>query len=203
MSVTNQVYNLPLEIQTAIAGGYVAYWIAYAGLDTNHRAVDVAFRTFAFGLPAIAAFRLLLSSGEILAAMSGFTLAVLAGGIWRAFGRRWAFAALSKASVLQEDGIATAWAAFIQQPNLKVSQLSVHTKDGRVLYQNAHRYPEASLGGMYFGADGSIVMVVEEEELPDGTEEQRQGIRDAKLGTRVTYVPSDQIVRVNVRSPTS
>jgi hypothetical protein len=197
--MNTELINLPLEIQTALAGGYLAYWVAYVGIDEQRRSLDVVFRTFAFGLPAVWAFRAALPHGELLALITGVSAAVLLGCLWRWFGRQLSLKAQHRLKVHQEDGIASAWTALIQQKDMKVSQLSVHTADGRVLIQNSHSFPEAHLGGLYFGSDGSIVMVVEEEELPDGTEEMRQGVRDADWGTRVTYIPADQITRVNIR----
>ena len=197
--MTPEMFNLPLELQTALAGGYLAYWIGYAGLEGNRRAVDIALLTFAFGLPAIGAFRLALPHGALWAVMAGLGIAISGGLLWRIVGRELVLATLKRLGIHREDGVHSAWAALIQQRNLTVGQLSVHTKDGRVLYQNANHYPEAHLGGMYFGGDGSIVMVVEEEDLPNGSEEQRTGIKDANWGTRVTYIPADQIQRVNIR----
>ncbi|WP_421998148.1 hypothetical protein [Roseovarius confluentis] len=199
MAIREQLYNLPLELQTALAGGYLAYWIAYTGLDRNPRAIEVAFRTFAFGLPAVAAFRMALEISPAVAVAAGIASAITCAALWRVVGRSLTLWALEKLGVLGDDGLDNAWTALIQQRKLTVGQLSVHTKDGRVLYQNGHEYPEAHLGGMYFGQDGSIVMVVEEEELHDGTEEKREGITDPNWGTRVTYIPADQIARVNMR----
>ena len=41
-------------------------------------------------------------------------------------------------------------------------------------------------------------MAVEEEELPDGTTQERQGVL-SDWGARLTYIPADQISRVNIR----
>jgi len=42
-------------------------------------------------------------------------------------------------------------------------------------------------------------MAVESEELPDGTEEIREAVRDDAWGTRMTYIPASEIARVNIR----
>jgi len=194
-----EYFNLPLEIQTALGGGYLAFAIAYAGLSDQYRATDIVFRTMAFGLISLMAFRLSQQLGPIGASALGVAAALVAGILWRVVGIRLVNRILAGLGVHREDGTYSAWTALIQQPGLTVSQLSVHTKDGRILYQNALHDPKAHLNGMYFGRDGSIVMVVEEEELPDGTEEVRTGVRGPEWNTRVTYIPADQITRVNLR----
>jgi hypothetical protein len=42
-------------------------------------------------------------------------------------------------------------------------------------------------------------MAVEMEELPDGSEEIRQAVVDDAWGTRLTFIPSSEIARVNIR----
>ncbi len=195
----NDLFNLPLEIQTALASGYIGAWIATVGTERVPRAIDTAFRSLAFGLPAIVVFRLLPETQPVSAVFLALLASVILGSFWRMIGRTLAFKTLFRLKVHRDDGRPNAWISLIQQRPLVVNQLSVHTKDGRILYQNEHKYPEAHLGGMHFGLDGSIVMVVEEEELPDGTDQKRTAIADPEWGTRTTYIPADQIVRVNMR----
>jgi hypothetical protein len=81
-----------------------------------------------------------------------------------------------------------------------VGQLSVHLKNGRVLFLNDRRnFLNAPWEGLYLGGDGSIIMAVEMEELPDGSEEIRQAVVDDAWGTRLTFIPSSEIARVNIR----
>ena len=85
------------------------------------------------------------------------------------------------------------------QTKKTVDQISVHLLDGRVLYLNDRpKYEGTPWDGLYLGGDGSVLMIVEEEKLPDGIEEERKGIC-SDWGTRLTYLPASQITRVNIR----
>lgn len=196
-------YNLPIEIQTALAGGYLAYCVAYAGLLPERGALHVAMRSFTFGLPAFLICRALTEHSVVLAVALAVLGAVTLGAVWRIWGRSLWMGLMQALNVHWDDSLISTWTALIQQRNPRIDQISVHTKDGRVLYQNENTFQDAPLRGIYLGSDGGIVMVVQEEELPDGTTEVRKGITDPRGGTRVTYIPADQIARVNIRWPTS
>lgn len=202
-----EIIGLSLGWQVALGAGYLAYATAYAGLRRDHRATDVLFITLAFAALALVVFTLLqwwigdgIESLPAAAVAAGAALvgAVLAGAAWRKWARGWWQSLLQVGDVHREDGVHFGWDAIVQASH-RVGQLSVHTIDGRVLYLNDRsRYGTAPWGGLYLGGDGSITMVVEEEELPDGTEEVRIGI-DGAWGTRMTYLPPDVIRRVNIR----
>ena len=199
--MSTDFYSLPFEVQVALGCGYLGFATAYAGIAYKLRATDIIFRSLAFGLVALTAFRLFLPISPHFTVAIGVTAVttVISGAIWRVFGARLVVRILHELGVHKDDYFSDTWTALIQQKDLRVGQISVHTKDGRVLYMNANKYPDAHLGGLYLGGDGSIVMVVEEEELPDGTEETRTGIIDPDWGTRVTYIPAGEISRVNLR----
>ena len=192
---------LPLELQVALGGGYLAHAVAYGGLRRSTSATELALRSMAFGLAALLAFRFALKheAPAGIGVAAALFCALLLGAFWRRYGMVWANRILSKIGI-REDGIPDAWTALIQTHNLQVTQLSVHLKNGRTLYHNRNAYPEAWKDGLYFGSDGSMIIVVEEEELPNGTTEERKDIHSPKWGTRLTYIPADQVERVNVRT---
>lgn len=160
--------------------------------------MDALFRIFVFGLVSALIYRGTLDIPLVTSIALSIVGALVVAGVWRAFGMSLTRRVVRIARIHQDDGYSTAWQTLIHAPGLNISQLSVHTKDGRTLYQNDFITNEFDLGEVIFGGDGSILMVVEEEELPDGSEEVRQGTRTDD-GTRLTYIPKDQIHRVNVR----
>ena len=197
-----ELYKLPVEFQIALAAGYMGAWITFLGIERQPRIIDITFRSLIFGLPPISLLRLLPDQELYVIIPSAIAMSVGLGCLWRGLGRRISHKVLAKLGIAN-DGLANVWTAIIQTPKLQVSQLSVHTKDGRILYQNEHRYENALFGGMNLGSDGSILMVVDEEFIPDQGEENRTGIEDKLHGTRITYIPASEVARVNVRTPTS
>lgn len=195
-----EIIKLPIAVQLALGSGYLGYVTAYAGLRRSRTATDAIFMTVAFGLPAVLVFVGLEAKGVIVAALAGAVAAICVACLWRIGGRSASYWALDKAGVHNDDGLSHAWDALIQRRGLKSSQMSVHTKDGRILYMSDRtEVLDAPFGGLLLGADGSIVMVVQKERLADGTVEERTGVTDADWGARLTYIPADQIARVNIR----
>lgn len=193
--------SLPLELQVALGGGYLAHAVAYGGLRRSTGATELALRSLAFGLISLMVMREALLRDTPVLPSVGLALfaAMVAGAFWRRFGMTWSVWLLSRLGISREDGVPDAWAALIQTRNVNVTQMSVHTKDGRILFHDRSAYDTAWNDGLYFGSDGSIVMVVAEERLPDGTDQTRTGLSDPAWGTRLTYIPADQIARVNMR----
>lgn len=195
-----EVLNLPIGIQVALGSGYLAYVTAYAGLRRGHGPADTAFISLAFGLVGMVVFD---RTGS-LSIWQSVALAVLAavatGAIWRVWGARMWHRIVHGLRIHADDGTATAWDALIHKAGQTVQQVSVHTKDGRVLYLNdRHPYVLGPHRGLILGGNGDIVLVVEEERIP-GTEgdEVRDGIV-TRNGTRLTYIPAAEIARINMR----
>lgn len=200
-----EYFAIPINLQISLGIGYLAYVTAWAGRRLHHGPLDTLLISVAFSLPvlllqAVATQALPQPMAALVAAGAGLLLSLAAAMAWRHRGRaRW-LAFMGWTGTHAEDGDATTWQALLQTPDLRVSQISVHTSDGRVLYLNDHaKYADAPQGGLLLGTDGSVLMVVEEEELPGGTTEVRQGIADPAGGTRMTYVPAASITRVNIR----
>ena len=201
--MSESLFMLPLELQVALGGGYLAHAVAYGGLRQAPSATELALRSLAFGLAALLSFRTALSHNAptIFAVAAGLSCALLLGILWRRAGMKWTIRMLRWIGIW-EDGLPDAWTALIQTPKLNVTQVSVHLKNGRVLYHDRNAYPAAWNDGLYFGSDGSMVIVVAEEERDDGTSEERKDVYAPQWGTRLTYIPADQVERVNLRTPT-
>ncbi|MBU2963355.1 hypothetical protein KO516_21515 [Citreicella sp. C3M06] len=197
--LTTEFFDLSLSLQTALGAGYLGYVTAYAGLRRDHATTDAVFISLAFASLAMLAFVLLERFGPVVSFIAAFVISLLSAGLWRKWGRKGWLWCVGSARVHRDDGVHGAWSGIVQTDHC-VGQISVHTVGGRILYMNDRsRYHDAPWGGLYLGGDGSVVLVVEEEELSDGTEEQRTGIKDEHMGTRMTYVPASQVARVNIR----
>lgn len=192
-------FDMSLGVQTSIGFGYMAYMTAYTGQRRHHVTSDSIFISLAFGSIAFLLFYLLQEQGAFLAFIAAAGAALLAGVIWRWFGRKLAMKILHKIRVHQDDGLYFGWDELIQNIG-DVDQASVHTTDGRILYLvNRRKYADAPYKGLYLGGDGSITMIVEEEQRRDGKLEGREGIYADGWGYRLTHIPVAQIAQVDVR----
>lgn len=192
---------LPLQVQLSLGLGYVGYITAYSGLMAHHKARDAVFISFVFGAISLLAYDAVpVSYSRWLAAGSAASVALVVAAVWRMLGRRVWYWLLGKIRVHQDDGHFGSWQSLIQTPKLTVGQIAVYTTDGRILWMNQRDpYFDGPKSGLELGTDGSIIMVVEEETLPDGTELKKEDIVDKAWGTLLTYVPAESITRVNLR----
>jgi hypothetical protein len=192
-------FELSLSVQVALSAGYLAYITAYAGLRRGHATQDAIFISLVFSVVALLTFDLVPIEQTYLRAAAACAVALASGIFWRKLGRPWWLWVMQKTGVHREDGVHSPWDVIVQTDR-KVGQISVHLKSGRTLFMHDRpNFVECPWEGLYLGGDGSVIMVVESEELPDGTSEQRQAIKDEFWGTRLTYIPVSEIARVNLR----
>lgn len=196
----SEFFNLTLSLQAALGAGYLGYATAYAGYRRDHRSEDALFISLAFAAVAMLAFGAVEAFlGSVWAVIAAVSASLAAACAWRVVGRRLWLQAMSASRIHRDDGVHAGWTGIIQSMGA-VGQISVHLKGGGVLYLNDRRNFDGSpWGGLYLGGDGAIIMAVEEEELPDGVEEIREGIIDQDWGTRLTYIPASEVKRVNIR----
>ncbi|WP_323041122.1 hypothetical protein [Gemmobacter sp.] len=191
--------QIPLTVQLGLGVGYLCYLLVYAGHRRGHTALDATFLSFAFGVPALLPITAGIGSvwvNVITGTMFSFALALA----WRGAGKHHWTRLMRWLHVHMDDGMTDAWESILTTPKLSTGQVSVHTTDGRVLYlSDRSKFKTAPEEGLLLGVNGSILMVVEKERLPDGTIELREGIIDPAWGSRMTYIPANQIVRVNIR----
>ncbi len=207
------ILQLPIHIQIALAGGYMGYVTAYAGLRSGHTTQDMVLLTLVFSaLPALAWPFLSDQSGdrELLQAAAGFAALatpVLAGVLWRRSGRSAWYGLLNRLGVHVDDGLSSGWESLIQHPGMNITQLMVRTTDGTELFcQDVPRHASAQAAfsaldkfSPLFGTDGSVVMLVDTEETAEGDETERTLPIDDAWGVRLTYIPPDSIERVEMR----
>lgn len=196
----SDIFELSLSMQAALGAGYLGFATAYAGFRRDLRAEDVLFISLAFSAVAMTAFGVASGwAGAIAGVLAAFGASLAAAGLWRAFGRGLCLRLMSALNIHRDDGLHSAWPAIVQAGR-GCGQISVHMRDGRVLYLNDRKNVDgAPWGGLYLGSDGAVIMAVEEEEFPDGRTEVREGVTDSEWGTRLTYIPAAEIARVNIR----
>lgn len=186
-------------VQAGLGFGYLAYATAYAGLRDKHQAQDAVFITLAFGVPAALTFHAMAAFGWAPALLGALAVALGLAVLWRFRARELWRRLMRMARVHTDDGASSAWAGLIQTTR-PFSQVAVHLKDGRVLHSlDLRRHQRAHLGGLLLGSDGGVVMVVEIEDAPGTDRHEVADASDDYGRTRLTYLPPDQIARVDLR----
>ena len=194
--------NLPLGIQIALAGGWLGYRTAYAGLDERHSTADRIMSVFVFGVPAmlITAPAAPLSPWlMILVAPIALAACVGVGILWRKRLRGWVHKKFQAFRVHRDDGLSSAWTALIHEDG-EVVNASVELKSGRKLF-TGERWDllEEPWAGLNLGSDGSVVMIVQkvQEKDADGPVAVDRAVDD--FGARFTYIPASEIATFNMR----
>ena len=195
----SEILSLSTTVQVWLGAGYVAYCTAYAGFRRHHQVRDTIFGIAVFTAIASLAHSFVEPKYVRSAYAASVVVPLLSAMAWRKFGKNWWLKLMSASDVHREDGVSSTWESLVQTDK-GVTQCSVHTKDGRILYLNDRPslIGKAEWNGLYLGGDGSLLMVIEEEEFPDGRTEQRQGVL-SDWGARLSYIPASEISQVNFR----
>lgn len=202
-NLTSQVLALPLAVQAALGLGYLGYVIAFVGRRSAHRVEDTIFVSLAFG--SVAYLTMLgadLEAKPLIGLSAAAAAIVIVAIAWRVVVQPAALWMFRRAKVSDFDVHATAWAGFLDAVNIqRVHQATVHLHDGRALFCSAcDVYADHPLGRLYLGSDGGVALVVDVIRHPDGREEDlAEEVRADGWGLRVTFVPPEQIARLELR----
>jgi len=175
---------LPVQLQIALAGGYMGYVTAYTGLRSGHKAWDALLLTLVFGaIPALAwpaLLDLLGLDGNLwfwVVGLGALLVSVLLGAFWRAWGRKLWYHLLHILGLHKDDGLATAWESLSQNPDTIVTQIMVRTTDGTELFcenalahiEQAEKCGQKAVAEEFnprLGTDGAITMIVDTRKSP-------------------------------------
>lgn len=193
------LFKLSFAVQLAVASGYLAYLISYAGIRQHHTAADAILKSFAFGIIASA----MMSYGyqSIITPFIAFALTIAIGILWRWKGMSaWSDLA-RKAGISWSDDIPTAWLSITAtRTDSSPSQVAVEMNDGRILFCDDTRlFGDCHQGPVTFGLSGDVAMYVTDECRPDGEWVAKDDPRHPDQGDLITYVPVSQIKRVELR----
>ena len=199
--------DIPLSVYIAFISGYLAYKVAYSGISESHKVFDIMLISIIFSSVAtltififneLAALQNIFSL-DSLKLISACTFTILTGLFWRKFGMSNWQKLLSLLNIYQEHRSYSAWKVITEQKR-EYTQAEVTLRNGSVLSLLDRSILENVLyEGLYFDDEGGMFLVVQEEILPDGTIDLKQGVFDKNWGTTFTYIPASEITRVLFR----
>lgn len=199
-SMPTDLLALSWKVQVALASGYAAYIVSYRGIRAHHSAQDVVFLSLVFSLIASAELWLMRSSTPVVAGLFAFLLSVSVGILWRRRGRQILTDMLRGPNTTWSDDSPSAWARLQENREFPLSQISVLLKDGTWLHCNrTAAFDGQPYSPAVLGTNGDVLMYLTSVKPKDGPEREQITTLDEEFGARLTYIPSSEISRVNVR----
>jgi hypothetical protein len=195
--------NLPWATLLALASGYAGYFVANVGIRDHHKPIDVIFSTLVFGFIATFAYnicRVLFEISLVWSSVFAFSFALLAGAAWSLIGRSSLEKLLRKSRVSHSDDLPSAWIALFGT-RLVATQLSVKLKDGSwLMCDDLSKFSASPNGPCVLGAKGDVLMYVTHKMSDIGVAYFPTTLPiDDWWGHEITYVPADQIARIDLR----
>ncbi|HZS56786.1 MAG TPA: hypothetical protein VFA65_20435 [Bryobacteraceae bacterium] len=195
-----ELLKLSSEVQIALASGYTAYLIAYVGLRAPHRTIDVAFISLVFSLAATAISWTTASLGPIFSGAIAFCGSMIAGAIWRRWGRpcvRWI---LRRLRVAWSDDDPSALTTLSSGTKYFVTQIAVLTDDGTwYRCDDTAQFSDAPFGPCLIGPNGDVALYLTHEEKAGKKARKLKTVRHTHYGDRITYLPANRIRTIAVR----
>jgi hypothetical protein len=203
MEDLSKLINLPWITLLTIASGYAGYFIANVGIRDHHRPVDVIFSTLVFGFFSAFAYnvsQVIFGLSLTWASLVAFIFAVLVGAAWSLFGRRVLEWLLRKFYVSYSDDLPSAWMALFGHKTIS-TQLAVKLKDGTWLKcEDLSKFASSPNGPCVLGAKGDVLMYVTHVQSPiSEVFLPYDPAGDEYWGDEITYIPADQIARIDFR----
>jgi len=193
--------DLPWATLVTLASGYVGYFIANVGLKDHHKNVDITFSTLVFGLFSATAYGAFPSHAVYWSTLVALATAMITGAIWRKYGRKWMYQIMRALNISWSDGTNSAWQQVFGQIGYRTTEVFVILKDGSgLLSRNLARFEGLPNGPFALGNTGDVILYVTHHSAPDSDDwHEFAGVIDDDWGALATYIPADQIARVEIR----
>lgn len=194
-----------VQLQLALGAGYLGYVTAYGGLRSHHQQIDVAFLTVAFGL--VATFASPFASKYLpgpWAFAACIAASILAGILWRVFGRNWIRKLMRSSRISYVDDDPSVLSTIFADRAHNVSQVQVTIEGGhRLACNDLSRFGDAAIRPFMVAQDGSVAMYVTHtyRRAEDGSvkETEQKRVRDPIWGDNMTILPAESVKKLDIR----
>ncbi|HGB3471631.1 TPA: hypothetical protein ACIVB1_001921 [Salmonella enterica subsp. diarizonae serovar 61:l,v:z35] len=195
--------NLPWATLVTLASGYIGYFIANVGLKDHHKPIDITFSTLIFGLFAAMVYQAFVWTGwgEYLATLLAVLYAFANGAWWRKYGRKWMYKFLRDHDISWSDSTSSAWQQMFGIIDYRCTELFIILKDGSGLRSSPlGRFEGLPNGPFTLGNNGDVILYVTHTSSSDSEDWiEYEAVIHHSWGDLATWIPADQIARVEVR----
>jgi hypothetical protein len=198
-----EILKMPWGAMIVFAFGYAGYGIANIGARDHHKTIEVILSTLFFGYCALFAYEywtIALDGTDWIGSIIAFLVAVVLGAVWGVWVRGWVEALIRFLGVSYADNLPSAWNALLVEKTIG-TQLTVQLKDGSwIKCESLSDFANKPNGPCVFGAKGDLLMYATHRQLATDDDFQKtDSAVDAVWGNEITYIPADQITRVDYR----
>ncbi|EIW2892672.1 hypothetical protein MB878_004208 [Salmonella enterica] len=198
--------DLPWGTLVTLASGYIGYFIANVGLKDHHKTIDITFATLVFSLLPTLTYTLISMVyaspfTTYVSTASAVVIAVIEGSLWRIYGRKWMYRILRALNISWSDSTSSAWQQMFGLTDYRCTELFVILKDGSGLQSSPlSRFEGLPNGPFTLGNSGDVILYVTHTSEPGSDDwiEYDQVIHKS-WGALATYIPADQIAKVEIR----
>ncbi|MEM0606019.1 hypothetical protein AAFL38_26215 [Klebsiella grimontii] len=195
--------NLPWPTLVTLACGYIGYFIANVGLKEHHQPIEITFSSLIFGLFSAMVYYAFIWAGvdAYPATFPAVVYAFASGAYWRKYARKWMYQFLRKNDISWSDNTSSAWQAMFGHTEFRVTEIYVFLKDGSgLLSRLPGDFEEWPNGPFTLGNTGDITLYVTHRKSKTGSDwVEYKGSVDPSWGALATWIPSDQIAKVDIR----
>jgi hypothetical protein len=194
----DQFLELPLETLVILGSGYLAYKLAFQGRSQNHKPLDVAFITFAFGIGSKLVFSHI--ENTVWASTVSLFAALALATLWRAIIVEFILPHLWTLKISNSDGHSTAFDSIRCSQSAETTQLVVRKTDGQmVMCDDLNKYEKVKFGPCIYGEDGSIALYITNYRNSQNDEWEDIEPFDENWGYTISYIPAIQVAEIKVR----
>lgn len=194
MSAPNNISdltNIPYQFIISFIIGYIGYWIAYQGYETNNN--NKNYRILIFSLPSLfASYMLKLQNIEVLWKIISLFLilliiTIILGIFWRKLGISLLENMFFKSKISNANDYTVIQDIGKEMENgLKAGKLIVYLNNGMYFESLLNNHENKPIGMFKIDIDGNILMYIDKI---NGKEEKKL---DSKEVT-ITYIPKESI----------
>ncbi|MCX9038956.1 hypothetical protein NLN82_23305 [Citrobacter portucalensis] len=197
-----KLLDLPWVTLVTLVTGYIGYFVANVGQKEHHQPVEITFSTLIFGLFSAMVYHAFTWAGfDTWTATFPTVLYAFASGVyWRRYARKWMYKFLRDNDISWSDNTSSAWQKMFDQRGYFVSEVYVHLKNGTTLLsEHPGNFEGAPGGSLVLGAEKDLLLYATHiKRTPSGDWESLE-VKHDDWGVMATYIPADQIARVEIR----